>query len=373
MEVHHITSAQDISVQLPDLEAEKKRIMIKIKSEPVDQEDMLNVQDKNVSNDSTNKIQDEGDSDKSLAEEGQQEKKVPPLRVKLPFSTSPTAQSSTKNVLESSIPSQQHSSSTISLQTKPTKDVYNCANCKFKSNNSYIFGRHRKSCDKKRKLVAKEGGDTEAKDYDPTTTNESALYEDDSGDYLDKGSGALVHEPEDSIEVPVEFDGDNEEITNISSTSNDNILDVHMDVVVSNKNSSDDPNQTNEEETFDNDCNIDNDDTDDSHCSEDGEELEVGPEDEMDESNEPPEEYEATDCDVGSVDDKQGQVLDSDNDNTELDAIDEFPSDSETLPQTEDEKKYQPLIEQESIINAQCAVDGNLNDTNDEENSLEDA
>ena len=32
LEDHNITSAQDISVQLPDLESERKRIFIKIKS-----------------------------------------------------------------------------------------------------------------------------------------------------------------------------------------------------------------------------------------------------------------------------------------------------------------------------------------------------
>ena len=47
LEVHNITSAQDISVKLPDLEAERKRIMIKIKSEPTDPEEMLDIQDKN--------------------------------------------------------------------------------------------------------------------------------------------------------------------------------------------------------------------------------------------------------------------------------------------------------------------------------------
>lgn len=119
-----------------------------------------------------------------------------------------------------------------------------------------------------------------------------------------------------------------------------------MDVVASNQNSSEDPSQTNEEESFDNNCNVDNNDTDDSHCSEDGDELEIGPEDEMDESNEPPEEYEATDCDVGSLDDKRDQDLDSENDNTEFDTIDEGPSDSETLPLTGDGKHSKSLEEQ---------------------------
>ena len=344
LELHNITSAQDISVQLPNLEAEKKRIMLKIKSEPVDPEDMSNVQNKDISSDSANKKL--GDLNDSSPEEGQQEKKVPPLRVKLPISTSPTTQSSIKDVLESSSPSQLHLTSTNGLQSKSAKDLYGCANCNFKSNNSYISKRHRKSCDKKRKPAAIESGDTDVKDFKVNGINESTPYEDDSVDYMDTSSGAIVHEPEDSIEVPVEFDGDAEEITNISSTSNDGILDVHMDVVASNQNSSEDPSQTNEEESFDNNCNVDNNDTDDSHCSEDGDELEIGPEDEMDESNEPPEEYEATDCDVGSLDDKRDQDLDSENDNTEFDTIDEGPSDSETLPLTGDGKHSKSLEEQ---------------------------
>ena len=55
LEVHNITSAQDISVGLTDLEAERKRIMIKIKSEPVDPEEMMDVQTKNGSHNTSNK------------------------------------------------------------------------------------------------------------------------------------------------------------------------------------------------------------------------------------------------------------------------------------------------------------------------------
>ena len=345
--------------------------MIKIKSEPVDSEEMIDVQNKGGSQNTSNKIQDhDGGLEQSSVdtmEEGRQEKKVPPLRVKLTVSTSPTTQLNTPGVPQNASPSHHPSLSTLSQQTKSTKDLYSCSNCKFKSNNSYIFGRHRKSCDKKRRLYEKEHSNLESNEFDLNTTNDSTIYDGDTGEYHDTGAGALVHEPEDSIEVPVEFDGDNEAINNLSDTSNEKIIDVHMDVVVSDKNSVDGSKHI-EGYSYNNHVNTEDDDFDDSHCSEDGEGLEVGPEEEMDESNEQSETG-STDYGVVSVEDKTDRVSDSDQENVELDTVDDPPSASEKLQQKEDDGKSETVLER-SKVKGHCIDNGVENHTDDEENSL---
>ena len=362
LEVHNITSAQDISVQLPDLESERKRILIKIKSEPVDPEEMVDDSDKNGTLDAqTNEQDEEEESEQSTREEAQQEKKVPPLRVKLPSMGSPTltTQSTPKASSENDNLPQEEIISPINQQPgmKSGKDVYNCANCPFKSNNSYIFGRHRKSCNKKRKLLEKEHGNLEPSDYDPNNTNESSLYEGDSEDYVDRSNGALVHEPEDSIEVPVEFDGDNEDVTNMSDASNDRILDVHMDVVAPNQ----DPEEEGEEDLGEDTVNrgsIDEEEEfEDSQGSEEGEELEVGPDDEMEDDNEPSEGRASAEYGIVSVEDKKGGASDSDHDDEDFGENDDPGSDSEKV--------------EESDIATNVETNGRENDSEDEENSVE--
>ena len=397
LEVHNITSAQDISVQLPDLEAERKRIMIKIKSEPVDPEEMLDIQAKSLPNDSRKKIQDEKkDTEQSSVdtlEGSQHEKKVPPLRVKLPTSTSPTMQLNTKVVPEASSPSQQQSLSTLIQPMKSTKELFNCGNCKFKSNNSYIFGRHRKSCDKKRRLLQKEHGVLELNDYEPNTNNESNLYGVDSADYEDRSRGALVHEPEDSIEVPVEFDADNETGTNSSSTTNDKILDVHMDVVASNE----DPNivskLNNGAKTFNNGSDLQDDDMGESHCSGDAEELESGPDDDddIDEGSEENEEYRTKNYDVDWTGNKEKPGTNSHRGDTEVDLLNENEShlqekqtnfamshsaisgenpDPEKLKEMADSGKSDSMMEERRKNDKQYSDNGVESNMDDGENSV---
>jgi hypothetical protein len=394
LEVHNITTAQDITVQLPDLEAEKKRIMIKIKSEPVDPEEMLDIQVKSVSNDSQNKIQDEKKDTEQPSldtlEGSQQEKKVPPLRVKLPISTSPTMQLNTKNATEASSPSQQQSPSTLSQAMKSTKELFSCGNCKFKSNNSYIFGRHRKSCDKKRRLLEKVHGVLEPNDYESNTTNETNLYGVDSGDYQDSSRGALVHEPEDSIEVPVEFDADNENVTNSSSTTNDKILEVHLDVVASSADSSIDSKLQNEPKTFNNGSSLQDDDMGESHSSED---LEIGPDDDdIDDGRDQPEEYRTTDYGVDWTGNKEKQRTQSHSDDTDKDLLNENESnlqedqtnfvvghsraisgensDTEKLKERADAGKSESIIEERRKNDQQYSDNDVENNMDDGENSL---
>merc|ERR1712223_504901 len=138
----------------------------------------------------------EEEEQQQTKEETQQERKVPPLRVKLPSMGSPTltTQSPPKPSHEGDNLPQGQPDSPQSQQAnlKSTKDLYKCKNCTFQSNNSYIFGRHKKSCNKKRKQLEKGHRNLEHSDYDPNITNDSSLYEGDSEDYTDTHSGALV-------------------------------------------------------------------------------------------------------------------------------------------------------------------------------------
>ena len=371
METHNITSAQDISVQLPDLESERKRILIKIKSEPVDPEEMTDTPDKNGLQSTTSKTQEDEEEQEQPSvdskEDAEQEGKVPPLRIKLPHVVSPTLMSnpSSKASAEASnLPHEEQGSHPTGF--KAGKDLYSCLNCKFKSNNSYIFGRHRKSCNKKRKLLEKEHGNLESNDYDPSTTNESSLYDGEDGEeeYTDTNTGALVHEPEDSIEVPVEFDGDNEEVNNLSDGSNEKILDVHMDVVAPNLNEDCEDVET---ETMVNRGSIEEDEFEDSHGSDEGEEIQMGPDDEIEEGIEPSEECDTADYGIVSVEDRKECASDSDHDDVDMDETEEVMSESEKLPH--DNEISDSAIE-ESDITTNVETNGNENDSEDEETSL---
>ena len=368
LEDHNITSAQDISVQLPDLESERKRIFIKIKSEPVDPEEIVDNGDKNGHQSIEDNPHDEEEEQQQSKEETQQERKVPPLRVKLPSMGSPTltTQSPPKPSHEGDnlpqdlpdSPQSQHAS------LKSTKDLYKCKNCTFQSNNSYIFGRHKKSCNKKRKQLEKGHGNLEPSDYDPNITNDSSLYEGDSEDYTDTHSGALVHEPEDSIEVPVEFDADNEEINNLSDASNDKILDVHMDVVAPNEQ----PDEECDEDTAENMVNrgsIDEDDFEDSN--EEGEEVVMGPDDEMEDDNETSGELASADYGIVSVDDRKDCESDSDNDDDDMGDNDDIASDSEKVEAQNDDE----MVNEDSNNATNVDINGKEMESEEEDNSLE--
>ena len=361
METHNITSAQDISVQLPDIESERKKILIKIKSEPVDPEEMVDNSDQNRTLNAQNEEQDEEEElEQSNQGEVQQEKIVPPLRIKLPSMGSPTltTQSTPKASVENdNLPHEEVISPINQLSgSKSAKDVFNCSDCPFKSNNSYIFGRHRKSCKKKRKLLEKEHGNLEPSDYDPNNTNESSLYDGDSEDYVSRGSGALVHEPEDSIEVPVEFDGDNQEVSNLSDSSSEKILDVHMDVVAPNQ----DPDEECEDDVAEDMVNrgsIDEEELAESHCSEDAEELEMGNDDEIEEGDEPSDGRVSAEYGIVSVDDNKVGESDSDHDDEDIGENEDGGSDSEKV----EEINFDPNVE----------TNGKEHNSEDEENSAE--
>ena len=356
LEKHNITSAQDISVQLPDLESERKRILIKIKNEPMDPEELLDVQAKNVVNEDMDEIQANSNENHYPAnEDGLQEKKVPPLRVKLTVSTSPTSQATLGTVSEPSL-SPDHTHLQVN---KSAKDLYNCVNCKFKSNNSYIFGRHRKSCNKKRKLSEKECGNAEISDFDIANTDESNQYED--GEECEENSPTLMHDPEDSIEVPVEFDGDEESINSLSIMTKQSILDVHMDVVASTDNSTDTSKHGDTTEHFE-DSNVDADENEDSHCSEDGEELDIDQEEEMNEDEDQPGSFE--EMHYGHVSGDQEHESDSDNDNPQSNTEDECLQDHESLQKDADAKNLQPCKENFKFANN--STDNHM----DEESSL---
>ncbi|TRY72430.1 hypothetical protein TCAL_14907 [Tigriopus californicus] len=120
-EAHNI---QNISVQLPDLENEKRHFD-RIKSEPKDLDE---------------------------------DRKVPPLRVKLSSGiASPTPGSSDEKTLTPS-----------STSRSTLKEAQSCQHCSYKNSNLYILGRHQKACLKRQRSSSDlENNDEEKTEADP--------------------------------------------------------------------------------------------------------------------------------------------------------------------------------------------------------------
>ncbi len=89
--------------------------------------------------------------DESVENGDDSEKKVPPLRVKLHGSLSSPAASPTASVV---------TTTNGAAAAKSSPSVSKCNLCgTFSSNNSYIMGRHKKSCLKKRRNSKQSHGD----------------------------------------------------------------------------------------------------------------------------------------------------------------------------------------------------------------------
>ena len=125
-----------------------------------------------------------------LLEDGSEDRKVPPLRVKI-----------------SQVVSQQQNNSSSSPVKEP-KPFVCCPICnEFKSNNLYILGRHQKSCEKKFKVHEEDLPDTDNNPEEHDTVlkeNEEAL----------ENEGDEDEEAEATIEVPVDFEENEQEEAN---------------------------------------------------------------------------------------------------------------------------------------------------------------